>query len=157
MNTIIKKYDSIFEEDIQQFEKKIVKKLPIEYRNFLLSHNGGIPLKKFFYLNDISYDKIWIDTFISLKKNKDSTVGDLFWVYNIHQELDNFPKRLLPIADDPGGNMICISIGEKDYGYIYYWLHDSSFGEDESDPESYIQYLCDSFEYFINHLEYPRE
>ena len=30
------------------------------------------------------------------------------------------PDDMLPIADDPGGNVIVISLNKDDYGYVYF-------------------------------------
>jgi hypothetical protein len=34
------------------------------------------------------------------------------------------PAHLLPLASDPGGNLFVLSVGQNDYGKVYYWDHD---------------------------------
>jgi hypothetical protein len=48
--------------------------------------------------------------------------------YNIEKRLDTYsgrmPSNFLPIASDPGGNIVVMSVSGEDRGKIYYWNHD---------------------------------
>lgn len=65
------------------------------------------------------------------------------------REDEAIPNRLIPFADDDGGNLFCFSAGETDYGAIYYYDHEFEYGED---PEEHVTYLADSITTFINSL-----
>lgn len=45
--------------------------------------------------------------------------------YSLVEEYDQYrgrmPAHLLPIANDPGGNLFVLSVGKDDYGKVYYW------------------------------------
>lgn len=66
-----------------------------------------------------------------------------------------FPKNLLPIADDPGGNQICISLADKTFGQVYFWAHDEGepVDPDQADQHPSVYYLAPDFVGFTQNLE----
>ena len=63
------------------------------------------------------------------------------------------PTDLVPIARDPGGNLICISIGKDDLGAIYFWDHEM---ETEGDARNYYEnvfLIASSFSEFLKGLK----
>lgn len=139
----------ISEEDILDFERKYNINLPESYRSFLLQNNGGTPNPNIFDFND------------NYGQNTSSLVHYFYALYNgdgydnIEQNYKLFksegriPINILPIADDPFGNMVCISFSGSDCGKIYFWDH-----ELESQNKSYdnLSLIADSFTDFINSL-----
>ena len=98
---------------LNAFEKSLGSTLPEPYRTHLLNHNGG-----------------YVD---GAKR-----LGNLHHVYGIHdgpgwarfhdrsQMYGGLvPERLLPIADDPGGNLICIVLSGPDRGALCFWDHEA--------------------------------
>lgn len=65
------------------------------------------------------------------------------------REDEAIPNRLIPFADEDGGNLFCFSVREEDYGAIYYYDHEFEYGED---PEDHVTYLAESITIFINSL-----
>jgi hypothetical protein len=74
------------------------------------------------------------------------------------------PETLIPIADDGGGNQICLGIKGQERGKVYYWDHNNEWDEEDfledygtpMPPEVKFQnvYLAaNSFEDFIDRLE----
>jgi hypothetical protein len=59
------------------------------------------------------------------------------------------PAELTPIADDSGGNLICIAVDRPNSGAVYYWDHEE---EGEAAPYSNVHVLADSFDEFLNSL-----
>lgn len=53
----------------------------------------------------------------------------------------------IPIADDSGGNQICLGLNKEFYGNIYFWIHD----EDPGDMKN-MYFLADNFKEFIDKL-----
>jgi len=136
------------EEKIAAFEKGLGRPLPPQYRQFLISYNGGRPKidefgipgqgssqANFFYGIDVGKDYKCYE----LKKNVDVLKGRI-------------PNELLPIADDPGGNQICISLSPDDCGRVYFWDH-----EKELEPDQTVIPLADSFDEFIDSLRESEE
>jgi hypothetical protein len=62
------------------------------------------------------------------------------------------PSSLLPIANDPGGNLVCIGIAAPDLGKVYFWDHEreSTSGFPHRDN---IFKIADSFGTFIDQLQ----
>jgi len=60
------------------------------------------------------------------------------------------PPELLPIAPDPGGNLICLGIAGDVVDKVYFWDH-----EREGHPTDWsnIDLIADSFDAFFARLE----
>ncbi len=58
-----------------------------------------------------------------------------------------FPNYCLPIGSDWGGNLILLSLGETDYGSIYFWDHEQGWDEAGSlEPDySHCYFVAKSF------------
>lgn len=128
---------------LKAFESEIGIPLPDDYREFLLQHNGGKP--------DPCHFPIAEDT------------DSLHHVYGLHDgptwfRLDDarqtyhgrIPASMIPIADDPYGNAICLGVTGNERGRIYFWDH-----ENESDDEPYfdnITTLAATFSDFVDSL-----
>jgi hypothetical protein len=74
------------------------------------------------------------------------------------------PDTMIPIADDGGGNQICLGIKGKERGKVYYWDHHNEWDEQDyledygepMPPEVKFQnvyLIAKSFEDFIQRLE----
>src|SRR5689334_21501001 len=96
-------YGALPEARLLAFENEIASKLPKEYRDFLLTHNGGKPDPADF---EISADM------------GASTVQGFWGLHDgpahasLSAGLNTFRQRLpgglLAIGNDPGGNLVCI-------------------------------------------------
>lgn len=55
------------------------------------------------------------------------------------------PRGVLPVASDPGGNFICLSLGKSSYGQVLFWDHrwspDASDGPLWSIAEDWLAFL----------------
>ncbi len=119
----------ITQEDLNLFllEKDLT--LPNSYKSYILKNNGGKPEKEFISGIKIHY-------FHPIKYGK----------YSLEEVLIDFkdvlPKGFFPFADDGGGNPLCISTNEEDFGKIYIYFTD----------DGQIDFLASSFEELINGL-----
>jgi hypothetical protein len=113
------------------FEKASGTVLPEQYRARLLQHNGG-------YVHGAR------------------KIHELHHVYGIHDGPEwgrllppgvrlpgLLPNKLLPIADDPGGNLYCISLSGADRGAVYFWNHERAV-----DPSRSTTLLAPDFDAF---------
>lgn len=70
---------------------------------------------------------------------------------NLDKKIDIFDDILnagfLPIADDSGGNQICIGLTEKCFGNIYFGIHD----EDTEDMDN-MYFISENFKVFLENL-----
>ncbi|MCG8333544.1 MAG: SMI1/KNR4 family protein [Proteobacteria bacterium] len=144
--TIIKDSNEGISEDIvTKFEHKWNVKLPIEYKRFLIKYNGGYPSPDAFAIKEIE-DESTVDKFLSLESGPHSNLDSYVNTY-----IGRIPKDLLPIAHDPGGNLICIGIKGENFGIIYFWDHE--FESDDNDPDySNVHFVANNFDEFLKEL-----
>jgi hypothetical protein len=139
-------YEAIQEEHLAELEQDLRIKLPTDYRQFLLAHNGGRPTPFVFDVNvDGLVIHIPIDRFLGIRQ------GDL---YSFSRVLEDYkgrlPSNLLPIACEALG-LECISINGEDYGKIYFW--DQSFEVTEGEPDySNVYLIAHNFSEFLDML-----
>jgi len=124
------------------FENKIDVRLPEDYRLYLKKYNGGLPEKACFYIQ---------------KKQIESRIHHMYGLNDgpTYQKLDcvmkiykgRIPNGVLPIADDPFGNIICIGIEKKCFGNILFWDH-----EKESLYDQALDQISPTFTLFVSGL-----
>ena len=131
------------ENTLSLFEKNINIKLPHQYRAFLLEYNGGYPEPDGF---KFAQDESFIDQFLSIGNGEHSNLESYIKTYK-----GRLPSDLLPIAHDPGGNLICIGIKNDVAGKVFYWDHE--FESDEEAPDySNVHIIAHDFNHFIDNL-----
>jgi hypothetical protein len=129
-------------------ETRLGTRLPEEYRQFLLDFNGGRPSPACFKLalRAGPYTDSMVDWFLSVhvadKSNIDTVLG---WLEN------RKPPVLLPIAIDPGGNIVMLGIKGDVRGKVYFWHQDYEPGNDHD--WSNIDLIADSFDAFMSGLK----
>lgn len=137
---------------ISEFEKLIANKLPLEYGEFLLNYNC------------IAFDGyVVFPTPEVYPKGKSSMVDILFGflpgdTYSLDENYycyrGRMPSDLVPIASDPGGNIVCIAISGDFKGMIYFWDHeDEEVFDDGHCNDKNIYLIAKSFDEFIDSLE----
>ena len=127
-NTTLKK--------IERLEKTIGLSFPTEYKQHLLLHNGGICSHSCFDFEESGVKtSSSLDCFFSISNDEDYSLKENFITYK--EEEKRMPTHILPIACDEGGNLICISCGTSDYGYIYFWNHEDEVDYSISDDTDY--------------------
>jgi hypothetical protein len=125
------------------FERKAQIRLPPDYCEFLLEHNGGQPAPSFF----------WI------KPDEDgSGVYQFYGLYDdpVHLSIETYtgeeryriPISLLPIGDDGMGNYICLGISSSNFGEVFFLDHDLH-PYDEPDSLEGIKKVANSFTEFL--------
>jgi len=135
---------------LERFEKEIGTKLPEQYREFLICHNGGKPVPSSFV--------------ISRRKGEDS-VNQFYGLNNgpEYQRLDEnyklcvdrLPNYVIPIGSDGFGNNICIGIKGKNKGKVFFTnyyiqggiLKRILFGRAKLISESFNEFLDSLFEW----------
>jgi cell wall assembly regulator SMI1 len=140
---------SISASELEAIEKKLGIHLPDQYRSFLLVHNGGRPTPSIFrYRNEAGpYTDSEVDWFLAIQSKDYNDFETYYDRYKIHRI--RMPTELVPIADDPGGNVICIVVDGPKLGAVYFWDH-----EEEQDLPSYknVHLIANSFDEFMNLL-----
>ena len=127
---------------IATFEAKRGFRLPGDYREFLLTANGGKPDPCAFQLALRSgpYTDSLVHWFHALGDDLESIADEM------HRRI---PPELLPIASDPGGNLVCIGVEGDARGKVYFWDH-----EHEVYPTGWsnVDLVADSFDAFLRGL-----
>jgi hypothetical protein len=149
--TITNSFNSITENDVIAFEAKIGIDLPLEYRQFLLTYNGGVPALIVFPIKENKRDtRSMLQILFGLKQEGVNSLE-----HRVDEIGERFPIDLLPIGNDLGGNIICISIRGVNRGKIFFWELETE-KEDEGPPDySNVYPVTDSFNEFLNSLTAP--
>jgi cell wall assembly regulator SMI1 len=126
--------------EIVRFEVALGERLPADYREFLFRCNGGYAGDSlWYYERDVGVHHIGgfrEESCFSLSAHCDSLREFL-------------PSDVIPIADDPFGNAICLGIRGEKKGKVYFWDHESA----EDEPEL----VSGSFAEFVSKLEKGQE
>lgn len=140
--------EPVSEQDIISLESVLGAQLPDTYRKFLLLHNGGHPNPNVFPIhNNPSDNRGQIDYFLCIK------VKDIYnlptW---IRRYKNRIPHDLIPIAVDPGGNLICLSIMDINRGKIYFWDHEEEADDGNAPGYGNIYLITNTFDELLNFL-----
>src|SRR6478736_6542647 len=101
-------------------EKRIRGILPDEYRQFLLSCNGGKPTHRAFRFIERGRESIGALRYLYGDcKERLYSIQDKIEVYS-----GRIPEYFLPIGCDSFGNLILLSLRKEDHGSVYFWDHE---------------------------------
>jgi cell wall assembly regulator SMI1 len=141
---------SLTQDAIERFERQIGTTLPETYRSFLLRYNGGHPEPNMFPIQGFYADTHGLlEWFFCIAK------GDVYDLAENEQLYHNrVPPDLLPIATDPGGNLICLAIEGKNQGKIYFWHHEDEVGKGIHPTYNNVYFVANSFDDLLNSLTY---
>lgn len=137
------------EEDVARAEAELGVALPPAYRRFLLAHNGGRPAPADFKIawRGQPFSPGW----------RTSTVGDFHAIYDgdavnllvdARTYKDRLPKGVLPVAEDPGGNLVVIGTEGDATGKVFFWVHELEGEFDETDAAN-LGAIADDFDAFL--------
>lgn len=127
---------------LASFEAKCGGKLPQEYRAFLLAANGGRPVKRrFSFLDNGKRTESVVDWFFG-----DCDDPDYGLVSNLEVYEGRIPNGWLPVATDPFGNLILLSLKGNVSGIVSFWDHER---EDPDDFNKNVLHLADNFNAFL--------
>jgi cell wall assembly regulator SMI1 len=141
-------------EQIEEVEKYVGLNFPNEYKDHLLKFNGGQPTPNIFKFNQNSRENLSnIDWFLAIYDGEYDNLKKEIEMVKIEEK--RMPEHMLPIAHDPGGNLICISCDYEDKGHIYFWDHEKEVDYSVSDDRDYsnLYLIAKSFNEFINGLK----
>jgi hypothetical protein len=137
-------YGSLSESRLTAFETALGTRLPEHYREFLTRFNGGRWENRIFKISDEDGESE-IHHVYGLHDGPEYCRLDRVW----HTFRDRIPSSVLAIADDPGGNKICLGIQGNVRGKVFFWTHDHPGG---SDQRSALSLISGSFDEFVGGL-----
>jgi cell wall assembly regulator SMI1 len=138
-------------EALQEAEQRLGRKFPEEYKRFLLKHHGGHPEPcGFAFVRQGQKDWGVIAYFLTLTGEHETIAS-----YLVSYE-DRTPRDTLPIARDPGGNPILLTLGGKNQGKVYFWMRDHEPEDpDEVQEYDYMGFVANSLDEFLRALTDP--
>jgi hypothetical protein len=142
----------ITDDQIKKIENRLRISLPQDYKDFLLKHNGGYPdPDAFIFRRGEKSEEGAVDRFLAIHDGQhDNLARYLEWYKG------RLPRNLFPVAHDPGGNLIAISVSGDDVGKVYFWDHDEEVEEGEAPDYRNVYLIADDFAGFLGSLREPR-
>ncbi len=144
---ISESYQPLQEADILRLEQELRAELPRDYRSFLLAHNGGTPDPDVFIIGGDPEDEDVVSQFLGIQQGEYEDLFNLLGVFR-----GRIPDNLLPVARDPFGNLICLSITGENRGKVYFWDHEEEAMEGEVPDYRNVSWIADSFKSFLDSL-----
>ncbi|ULH15612.1 SMI1/KNR4 family protein [Deinococcus sp. KNUC1210] len=133
--------EKIDEVEIEDFEKTVGRRLPSEYKEFLLLQNGGLLLGMVIRFLDPGVQPTLPEHWLGIGQN------------GIQQQLDRFREfigeRNIPFCIDPGGNFFCMDVLNDQVQGIFYFDYDDMYETDAGQPVLPSYRVCDSFSEFV--------
>jgi hypothetical protein len=138
---------------IKEIENLIKLDFPDDYKKHLLIYNGGkCSPEKFTFKEKEKKTSSSVDWFLAIYQGEYDNLQNYIQIYKKDEK--RLPTHIVPIAHDAGGNLICISCGKQDYGYVYFWDHENEVDYSCNDDSNYsnLYLIAKSFTEFINVL-----
>ncbi|WP_197091649.1 SMI1/KNR4 family protein [Sphingobacterium endophyticum] len=139
---------------IEEIEKYVGLSFPNQYKEHLLKNNGGQCSPNVFKFNENGkWTESCIDWFLAIYDGEYDNLKEYIKTYKLEEK--RLPLNILPIAHDPGGNLICISCDLEDEGYVYFWDHENEVDYNTSGDNDYtnLYFVANDFNEFINGLK----
>lgn len=139
---------------IEEVEKYVGLDFPSEYKEHLQKYNGGQCSPNVFKYNESGkWIESCVDWFLAIYEGDYDNLIEYIKIYKLVDK--RLPSHMLPIAHDPGGNLICISCGTKDKGHVYFWDHENEVNYMVSSDEDYsnLFFIAKGLNEFINGLK----
>src|SRR5262245_27582177 len=108
------------EAQVAKLERRLGAKLPVDYRRFLMTINGGRRPGGGWMLPEY---ELAIDTFYGLRRDSNNLVDSVDCLLQLQREGDdaNSPSDTIPIGYELGNNQNLMEYGGKDAGLVWYW------------------------------------
>ena len=134
-------------EKLREIEQKIGCDLPGQYKEFLFRQNGGRPKPCRFRIqwNNQEWAGGWkedeVHFFLSVHDGNLSNFLDYYDTFK-----GRIPNDTVPVAYDPGGNLVLLGVGTANHGRVFFWK--------QSEKADYrnVGFVADSFNEFIGSL-----
>lgn len=142
----IKGYGNVKEEEILKFEDEIGFTLPNDYKEFLVSLNGGIPEAKYstFTLNELQ-ENIGLQVLYGLGLEENLDLREWYEEYE-----DDLLDDCLIIGHGLGFGFIVL-VNSPEVSGVYFW--DNTFELENSSEDENIYKISDTFREFIEEIK----
>jgi hypothetical protein len=107
--------------DLQAIEATYGFVLPVDYKEHLLTYNGGWPKDENTFLQVGEGGQPIARVLSDMKSVKH---GDTTLERSLRSLRKDLHDDLVPFGTDTGGDLFCLSVGSEDYGAVYYISHE---------------------------------
>jgi hypothetical protein len=139
------------EERIARFEGAAHLQLPGEYREFLKRY-GNTAFEEYIRYPFIDKECSWANNGYGGM----SVFYGLDGIYDLEKEFANhigrIPSDMLPIAEDGGGNLVCLAFTGPDRGSVFFWDRDAEPEDGEQDLRTNVYLIARSFDDFLKSM-----
>jgi len=137
----------IGEPQLHAFEMRLNLKLPSSYRKFILEVNGCKPEENYCTLPTMTGIGASARVFFGVDRRDLLDLADAKTRWT-----GRLPDGYLPIAESSGGNLICLSTVQRDFGAVYLWDHELEAEEDEPPSMESLHRIAPDFDEFYASL-----
>ena len=139
---------------LEAFEREIRYSLPLDYREFLLTVNGGSPNRCLFVCGEFTVESV-VNFFplrgiIGASGPGFYAEGSLESIW--HSTREFLPENMVPVAEDGGGNFLLLCWGDQPAGSVHFFDHEIA-GYREGASEEALLPAAHSFRELIESLE----
>ena len=137
--------------DIEKLEKELKFIFPESYKNHLLRYNGGrCEPNVFQFIENGKITHSDLNWFLGVHNEKYYQLKDDFIDFKIEQY--RMPYSIFPIANDSGGNQICMDAEDEK---IYFWDHENEVDYSIYDDavRTNLHFVANSLKEFLNNLK----
>lgn len=135
------------QQDFAAIERLAGCALPVEVRSFLEQTSGSTPAKAEFRYGKSCNGASLIQFFYAVT----GTARDDDLLLNALKVLKGrIPLKTLPIAEDPGGNVVLVYLEGDRRGEVWYWDHEQEGGP--STPDANLHFIASSLSAFLASL-----
>ena len=136
-------FGNLTEIEMKDFEEANGIELPEDYRDFLLSYNGGEPEP-----NRVRVPETILTYLFGMHNGE--YYASLYKCIDIYRL--RIPFSTLPIGRDPFGNIFLMSIHPEGLGHIYFWDHEREPEVQDGHNTENCVFVAYSFTEFIDSL-----
>jgi hypothetical protein len=136
-------FGKLSETELIDFEQVNNIKLPVEYKQFLLNFNGGVPEPN---------RNLKPDTFVTYILGMHNGPFHTSLYKHIDMLKERLPLSTFPIGTDPFGNLFIMTLHPESYGQIYFWDHEEEPKIQDGHFTQNCYFVANSFSEFVNNL-----
>ncbi|NMD71269.1 SMI1/KNR4 family protein [Bacillus sp. DNRA2] len=150
--------DPVTKIEVEKVGEKLGVKLPLEYIEIAMNYNGAHVSPDLFQVD--GKERVF-GTLLTFDTEDDEYILEVFNDYK-----DTIPKKIIPFAFDPSGNLICFDYkNHEDNPIVVFWEHENAWEKEmlileeglteemaEERARENVFYVAESFTAFLEKL-----
>lgn len=135
---------SLSQVDLGEVEEELGFEFPEAVRRFYVATNGGVPDRAVF---SNAGEEFLVNEFLSIRHGQKGLRVEDVYTSLTSDSTNPFPRFLVPIAMDPGGDFLCFSLRSNERGAVYAYRNEYFDNESEA-----VVFLAASLDQFLDGL-----